>query len=122
LHHVTDLHALRDGLRQQIDDRARLREDQLMDGVAHAAVLVASELATNALRHGRPPAVVELLQRDACFLLTVTDHDPSSRPHIATDRAPGEGGFGLQIARRLSLDVGWYRADPVKVLWAEIGA
>ncbi|WP_211254596.1 recombinase family protein [Cellulomonas cellasea] len=118
---VTELHGLREGLRQEINTRARAREDRLLDGIAHSLVLVASELATNAIRHGRPPTIVELLQHDTLFLLTVADHDLSNQPRIAGDRPPGEGGFGLQIARRLSVDVGWYRTNTVKVVWAEIG-
>ncbi|MFS0699546.1 ATP-binding protein [Cellulomonas sp. 179-A 4D5 NHS] len=119
---LAELHALRDGLRQEINVRARARDDRLLDGVTHHLVLVASELATNAMRHGRPPTFIELFQHDALLLLTVADHDLSREPRIAGGRAPGKGGFGLQIARRLSLDVGWYRSDNVKVVWAEIGA
>ncbi|UZN03263.1 ATP-binding protein [Cellulomonas sp. S1-8] len=116
-----ELSGLRQELREEINTRDSARSDRLLDGVAHDLVLVASEIATNAIRHGRPPTIVELLQDDDRFLLTVADHDLGSEPRIVGDRPPGEGGFGLQIARRLSRDVGWYRTDTVKVIWAEIG-
>ncbi|MBB2925513.1 two-component sensor histidine kinase [Cellulomonas cellasea] len=83
-------------------------------------VLVASELATNALRHGTPPTTVALHQCEDRFLLTVADHDPTTRPYLAGRRTPGAGGFGLQIATMLALDLGWYRTETTKVVWAEI--
>ncbi|MBB2923574.1 ATP-binding protein [Cellulomonas cellasea] len=118
---ATELHDLREALRQEINTHAEARDDRLLDGVAHSLVLVASELATNAIRHGRPPTVVELFQHEGSFLLTVSDHDLGTEPRVAGDRPPGEGGFGLQIARRLAVDVGWYRTSTTKVVWAEIG-
>ncbi len=91
---------------------------QELHTVARDMVLVASELATNALRHGIPPTVVELLRERDTYLLDVADHDLSTQPHLAGTRAPGNGGFGLQIARRLALDVGWYTTDVTKHVWA----
>lgn len=116
-----ELNGLRQGLAAEINTRAGAPADRLLGEVADDLVLVASELATNGIRHGRPPTIVELFQDGADFLLTVADHDVSSEPRIVGDRPPGEGGFGLQIARRLARDVGWYRTDTVKVIWAEIG-
>ncbi len=121
LDNTAELHGLRETLREEINARAQQRSDRLLDGVAQDLVLVASELATNGIRYGRPPTIVELLQHEDRFLLTVADHDLGSEPRIAGDRPPGEGGFGLQIARRLAVDVGWYRTDEVKVVWAEVG-
>lgn len=118
---TAQLHDLRAGLQAEINARAHAAPERGLDHVADRLVLVASELATNAIRHGRPPTLVELYQDGARFLLAVTDHDPSSAPVVAGPRAPGNGGFGLQIARRLAVDVGWYRTDDAKVVWAEIG-
>ncbi|WP_199721592.1 ATP-binding protein [Cellulomonas rhizosphaerae] len=117
-----ELSALRHALQDQINTRDHAATDRDLGQVAQDLVLVASELATNAIRHGRPPTIVQLLQDGPRFLLTVADRDLGSEPRIAGDRPPGEGGFGLQIARRLSREVGWYRTDAVKVIWAEIGA
>lgn len=85
---------------------------------ADRVVLVTSELATNALRHGRPPAVVELGVDGTALLLDVADHDPGRPPVVAGERAVGAGGFGLMIARRLAEDVGWYAAHDTKHVWA----
>lgn len=118
---VSELAGFRQQLRDEINTRSGLPPGEALGTVAHDLVLVASELATNGIRHGRPPTIVELLQDAQEFLLTVADHDLGSEPRIAGDRPPGEGGFGLQIARRLARDVGWYRTDTVKVIWAALG-
>ena len=118
---VGELAAFRQQLREEINARSGLPAVEALGSVAQDLVLVASELATNGIKHGRPPTIVELRQDGQEFLLTVADHDLSSEPRIAGDRPPGEGGFGLQIARRLARDVGWYRTDSVKVIWATLG-
>jgi serine/threonine-protein kinase RsbW len=89
-----------------------------LDSIAHHMVLVASELATNALRHGIPPTIVQLLRDGRTYLLDVADHDLTTQPYVAGSRPPGLGGFGLQIARRLALDVGWYATATTKHVWA----
>lgn len=37
-------------------------------------ILLASELASNALEHGRPPTIVTLGHDGTCYLLDVADH------------------------------------------------
>lgn len=97
-------------------------EPRALGQVPHDMVLVASELAANALTHGKPPTEVVLSRRGDVFLLDVADRDVASRPHLADGREPGAGGFGLQIARRLSLDVAWYATDEAKHVWATFPA
>lgn len=93
-----------------------------LNSIAHHMVLVASELATNALRHGIPPTIVRLLRDGGTYLLDVADHDLGAQPYIAGSRPPGQGGFGLQIARRLAVDVGWYATPTTKHVWARFPA
>ena len=95
---------------------------QELHSIAHDMVLVASELATNALRHGIPPTIVQLLRERDTYLLDVADHDLSTEPMIAGAREPGHGGFGLQIARSVAVDVAWYTADVTKHVWARFPA
>ena len=90
-----------------------------LDDVPEKLVLVATELATNALRHGLPPTIVKLGRAGHRFVLDVADHEPQVPPSLAEDRAPGEGGLGLQVARKLAVDVGWYVLDGTKHVWAE---
>lgn len=82
-------------------------------------VLVASELVSNALRHADGPATVRLLCDGRSALLDVVDRSPDVPPVVATNRPPGEGGFGLHLARRAAHTVGWYRtAGGEKHVWA----
>ena len=92
--------------------------DVLAGGVPEKVVLVASELATNALRYGVPPTVVSLLADGSSYLLDVEDRGVSRQPVLARVRQHGEGGFGLYLARRLALDVGWYTDGGSKHVWA----
>ena len=64
-----ELDGLRRELRTEINTRAGERAGRRLDQIAHDLVLVASELATNAILHGRPPTIVELFQDEDDFLL-----------------------------------------------------
>jgi anti-sigma regulatory factor (Ser/Thr protein kinase) len=104
-------------LRHSLQDALEGGEE--LDEVPEKVALVASELATNALRHGLPPTVVRLLRSDEAFVLDVADHDTGVIPQPEDEESDSEGGRGLQIARRLALDVGWYAADTTKHVWAQ---
>ncbi len=93
-----------------------------LPGVPERMVLVASELATNALTHGLPPTFLSLSSDGQDYLLDVADHDLSTEPRVASERPAGAGGFGLQIARRLSQAVGWYATETTKHVWAVFAA
>src|SRR3954471_12002735 len=62
--------------------------DARLEDVAHRISLVATELAGNALRHGRPPVFVRLLHEADCYLLDVSDQDPQRAPEPVTRPAP----------------------------------
>lgn len=111
------LRRLRQELRDQLSASARTTDTDADD-----IVLVTSELATNALAHGRSPALVQLLLDGQAVLLVVSDTDAAHAPFLAEGREPGEGGFGLQIARRLSTDVGWWSDANGKHVWATFPA
>ncbi|ROS75463.1 ATP-binding protein [Cellulomonas sp. PhB143] len=89
-----------------------------IEDVPESVVLVASELATNALSHGRGPATVRLCECDGEILLDVVDRAPDRAPEIASGRPTGQGGFGLRLAARLADEVGWYRTPHAKHVWA----
>ncbi|GIF00426.1 ATP-binding protein [Paractinoplanes rishiriensis] len=90
-----------------------------LDEVPEKMVLVATELATNALTHAHPPTVVELRRTEQTFILDVTDDEPDTPPEIADSRPLGAGGRGLRMARELALDIGWYSERGVKHVWTE---
>jgi anti-sigma regulatory factor (Ser/Thr protein kinase) len=80
--------------------------------------VVATELATNALRHGLPPTEVRLLRDHDRLIIDVADHDMAAAPVLDEDRPLGAGGLGLQLAREFAVDVGWYLSDLTKHVWA----
>lgn len=86
--------------------------------VTGQVVLAASELATNALRHGVPPVAVVLARVDGGYLLDVADGSVDAVPTYSTYRPAGEGGFGLYLVGRLADEVGWYVAGDRKHVWA----
>lgn len=114
----TELKVLRASLYRAITGHDFPRYAQL-DDVPEKLVLVATELATNALRHGLPPTIVKLGRAGPRFILDVADHEPQVAPTLADDRAPGRGGLGLKLAQKLALDLGWYVVDGTKHVWAE---
>jgi anti-sigma regulatory factor (Ser/Thr protein kinase) len=90
---------------------------------AQAAVLVASEMMTNAVVHAREPIRIEIDLTDAGVLrLAVFDGDPWYVPE-RTRPAPGDvGGWGVELVRLLSDSWGFGpRPDGVdgKEVWAE---
>nr|WP_154729895.1 ATP-binding protein [Cellulomonas hominis] len=114
---VTDLSRVRNELLAEITAPHAVPQDAL-GRVPENMVLVASELATNALQHGLPPTVLSLLVDADDYLLDVCDTDLETTPVIAGERPSGAGGFGLLIAHRLSQEVGWYTTDSAKHVWA----
>jgi serine/threonine-protein kinase RsbW len=117
LNTTTELRQLRAALSAALS-REPETSGRTLDDIPERMVLVATELATNAIRHGIPPTEVTLLRTDTEFVLDVADHDLSTVPELADTRPLHAGGRGLQLARSFSLDVGWYATDTTKHIWA----
>ncbi|GLY06007.1 hypothetical protein Acsp01_63860 [Actinoplanes sp. NBRC 101535] len=117
-----------DGYQGLRDLRAELREAVVevssadLGDLADRMAVVATELATNALRHGLPPTVIRLLRVDDRFVLDCADHDVQAAPRLDPDRPPGRGGLGLLLTRTFAVDVGWYKTDRTKHVWASFPA
>lgn len=103
--------------------RVRVADDLRRRGVPDAAagdlVLIASELAANAIRHGSPPALLRLDYSDERVRVTVSNHGSASDPRIldATDEAGH--GRGLAMVQSLSDAMGWDRDGERLDVWAE---
>ncbi len=108
--------------------RATLRDWQL-DALGYEAVIIASELVTNAVRHGvglatasAERAGVELAwQRHACRLVCVVT-DPSAKPPVLAAPCPeAESGRGLQVVQALAAAWGWMMLSAQeKAVWAAL--
>ena len=103
---------------------ARWLESAGVHGIlAETAVLVASELSTNAVRHARSRFETSLAVDGECVRVEVFDLDTRApQPVVAGDDATG--GRGLQIVAAIASEWGFRteERDGVhgKVVWAEI--
>ncbi len=84
------------------------------------AVLVIDELASNALRHGALPAVLELCDQGGTWLVVATDSAPDRVPAPAGERPAGQGGYGLHVVADGALARGTAVEPPVKHVWAQL--
>lgn len=114
---VTELGVMRGQLTEVLSPDAHARRAGAPEWVGQL-VLIASELATNALWHGDPPTTVRLVRAEHAWVLDVADRALDQVPQVDADRAPGDGGFGLQLAHLLAADVGWYSTGETKHVWA----
>ncbi|SEK27753.1 SpoIIE family protein phosphatase [Streptacidiphilus jiangxiensis] len=89
--------------------------DELVDTVE----LLVSELATNALRHGRGDIRVRLL-RDSVLVCEVWDNG-YAQPRQRRARDTDEGGRGLQLVSLLADRWGSRRTPNGKAVWFELG-
>jgi len=106
--------------------RLRVQDDLLAQGlparVVEDAVLVLSELLSNALKHARPLAdgrvrVTWALAHEGVEV-QVTDGGGSTRPRLLPLSASRTGGRGLGIVRNLSRDWGVVEQGAETTVWA----
>ncbi|GAB2442496.1 hypothetical protein GCM10027162_41210 [Streptomyces incanus] len=109
----------------------QLRDDGVADTVIDDAVLILSELLSNACKHGRPlgdaPAgdgdVRAAWRVDPCgrLVVEVTDGGGPTRPAPATPSVTAHGGRGLNIITALADDWGVRDEVPGEVtVWAVV--
>ena len=95
--------------------------------VAHieeTAVLLVSELVTNAVRHARPGRLAMALSLEAAGAwLRIEVHDADARvPRQRTPGASDESGFGLLLIEALAGNWGVRQTATGKAVWAELDA
>ncbi|MGF1645611.1 MAG: ATP-binding protein [Kineosporiaceae bacterium] len=93
---------------------------RVLASVAERVGLVFSELATNALRHGRRPVTVTLARSAAGWLVTVSDGHQDEGPVVVERTRNGSGGHGIRLVLQLARTAGWYRDSELKHVWAEV--
>lgn len=115
LRSASDVTAFRGRLRDEVLARRRGGRDD--DGLERL-LLAFEELASNGLRHGRPPVHVEVTATDHGWLIDVTDAAPERPPTPAVGRDAAEGGLGLYLVARLCTAYGWTVQQGRKHVWA----
>jgi anti-sigma regulatory factor (Ser/Thr protein kinase) len=106
--------------------RRRLAADLVERGVTHTliddAVLVLSEILSNALKHARPLTAGKIRVRwdvqDGSVQMEVTDGGGPTVPHPATPSLSSLGGRGLGIVASLVADWGVRQAPGETTVWA----
>jgi anti-sigma regulatory factor (Ser/Thr protein kinase) len=92
-------------------------------GQAGVALLVLSELVTNAVLHASEPIQVCVMSEDDGLRIEVSDGDThAARITSRAPKAAGEpGGRGLQIVNSLARRWGVTQNADGKTVWAEVG-
>jgi len=93
--------------------------DRQQDAVERA-VTALDELASNALRHGRPPTSVELFDNEHSWLIVAVDTATTRLPVPATGRPEGQGGYGMYLIADFALAHGTHVTGDRKRVWAQL--
>lgn len=98
-----------------------LRTDAVGEETLFRAQLLATELVTNAVRHGRSPVELKLARRDGRIRIEARDDCPE-RPVASAVDSPTRHR-GLMLVEDLSEEWGFDVDDGQgKVVWFEVGA
>ncbi|MEU4093207.1 ATP-binding SpoIIE family protein phosphatase [Streptomyces sp. NPDC026673] len=89
-----------------------------LDEAIPTAVLIVSELVTNAIRHAQPPVHLRLIRCATSLTCEVTDGSTTS-PHLRRARTLDESGRGLFIVAQLTHRWGTRHHAQGKTIWAE---
>jgi GAF domain-containing protein len=88
-----------------------------LDDLLFPTELIVSELVTNAIRYGRPPAELRLI-RHHVLVCEVTDSN-SAQPRLRRARTTDEGGRGLFLVAQLAERWGCRHGQNHKTIWSE---
>ncbi|MDX2967172.1 ATP-binding protein [Streptomyces acidiscabies] len=105
--------------RHKVIDRMRGWGLSTDDDAADTVRLIASELVTNAVVHGKGPVTVTLFHRPGRLVIDVFDTNPAA-PQMSWAQDDDENGRGLAMVDRLALHCSWMPSGRGKRVWAEI--
>ena len=92
--------------------------------VLEDAVLVLSELLSNAIKHAAPlpggSITIRWEIRPECLHLEITDGGALTRPHAAAAAASAVGGRGLDIVRTVCSQWGVTEGEKSVTVWADL--
>jgi serine phosphatase RsbU (regulator of sigma subunit)/anti-sigma regulatory factor (Ser/Thr protein kinase) len=98
---------------------ALLRQWRTRDDTRDSAVLLVSELVTNAVRFATGPVTIRLIRTGHGLVCEVGDTG-NGRPRLRRGGPLDDGGRGLGIVHRLTTRWGVRWTDTGKVVWAEV--
>jgi anti-sigma regulatory factor (Ser/Thr protein kinase) len=105
------------GLARRFVDR-RLRERRLPEEVVERALLVSSELVTNAFKHGDGKIVLRLRLLSDRVRVEVIDEGHCQAPAVREQPGDETGGWGLKIVERVALQ--WGVFEGTTHVWADL--
>lgn len=105
--------------RARVHVRALLLRWGTRDGTRDNAVLLASELVTNAVRFATGPVTVRLIRSGHGLLVEVGDTG-NGRPRLSRGGLFDDAGRGLHVVHKLTTRWGVRWTDAGKVVWAEV--
>ncbi|WP_199788083.1 MULTISPECIES: ATP-binding protein [unclassified Streptomyces] len=115
-----------EGTKEEVSPARRMVVEQLRawgvsldDETADAIRLIASELLTNAVVHGRGPISVALRHRPGSLLIEVFDSNHQG-PQECCAEEDDESGRGLTLVGCFAARCGWEPTRYGKRVWAEI--
>ncbi len=101
-----------------------LASNGIEEPVREDAVLVLSELVTNAIKHAAPLPSGEIRVRwsieDDCLHMEITDGGAVTRPHAGVANIASLGGRGLDIVRSVSDQWGVKEDHDCVTVWADV--
>lgn len=101
--------------------RAAVREalGEQLEEVAETALLLVSELVTNAVMHARSSAELHVELGTTVLRVEVIDRG-EHLPELSSPEDDAESGRGLQMVRQLTDRFGWTRLSTGKAVWFEM--
>lgn len=103
--------------------REKMRSLRGLDGALDDAVLVASELVTNAVRHSmcaEDDLLTVRITRDGRCRIAVIDPGASGQSAEIAERPVELGGLGLKVVEQVAAAWGSERRDDGYRVWAEL--
>ncbi|MEU7429043.1 ATP-binding protein [Streptomyces sp. NPDC040750] len=105
--------------RCKVVDKVRTWGVPMDDETSDAIRLVASELITNAVVHGKGPVTVALYHRPGRLVIDVHDDNPAA-PRTSGAQNDDDSGRGLTLVGYLASRCAWEPSGRGKRVWAEI--
>ncbi len=123
---MVELRAVLDAHPEQVAHARRLVSEYLGVGAdvhvdREIAILLVSELVTNAVLHGVSPFELRAMQSHSGLRVEVRDHNAAAGPVLRLGDGLAESGRGLQLVDTLADRWGWSEDGAGKVVWFEIG-